>query len=160
MCKVSYFCAVKNEKCPMSIYKITKQNLKGKNFAFNTIPEFVGKDFPDRLFIFDGLLFIICISGKATITIDYKEYQVAQNDLVAILPKHICKISGCTDDLDIKLIFVSADFLHHLPMTPDFDLLKRIVVCPYAKLDEGKLDDLQKIHSLINKYDSNDRLAE
>lgn len=159
ICKVSYFCAVMNGKCHMNIYKITQQDLKGKTFAFKTIPEYTGNGFPDRLFIFDGLLFIICISGKATITIDYKEYLIAQNDLVAILPKHICKISGGTDDLEIMLILVSADFLHHLPITPDFDLLKRIVVCPCAKLDEGKLDDLQKIHSLIEKYDSDDRLA-
>lgn len=143
----------------MNIYEIAKLNLEGKNFAFKTIPEFVGKDFQDRPFVFDGLLFNICIGGAAEITIDYKEYPVAQNDLVVILPKHICKISGCTDDLDIRLILVSADFLYHLPMTPDFDLLKRIAVSPCTKLDEGKLDDLKKIHSLINKYGSDDRLS-
>lgn len=143
----------------MNIYEIAKLNLEGKNFAFKTMQEFVGKDFQDRLFVFDGLLFNICIKGSAKITIDYKEYPVAPNDLVVILPKHICKISGCTDDLDIRLILVSADFLYRLPMTPDFDLLKRVAVCPCAKLDEGKLDDLQKIHSLINKYGSYDRLA-
>lgn len=143
----------------MNIYEIEKLHLKGKNFAFKTISEFAGNDFQDRLFVFDGLLFNICIRGEATITIDYEAYPIAANDMVAILPKHICKISGCTDDLDIRQILVSADFLCHLPLTPDFDLLKRMAVCPRVRLDEEKMDDLQKIHSLINRYGSDDRLS-
>lgn len=143
----------------MNIYEIENLNLKGRNFAFKTISEFLGKNFQGQLFVFDGLLFNICIKGSAKITIDYKEYPIDANSLVAILPKHICSINNCTSDFDIRMILVSADFLYHLPITPDFDLLKKMAIRPCVKLDERKLDDLQKIHSLITRYGSDDKLA-
>lgn len=61
--------------------------------------------------------------------------------------------------MEIRTILVSSDFMCHLPITPDFDLLKRIAIQPCVKLDEGKLEDLLQIHSLINKYNSDDQLA-
>ena len=143
----------------MNIYEIEKLNLKERNFAFKTISEFLGKNFQGQLFVFDGLLLSICIHGTAKITIDYKEYLIGTNSMVVILPKHIYAISDCSCDLDIRMIVVSSDFLYHLPITPDFDLLKRMAIQPCTKLDQGKLEDLQKIHSIINRYDSDDKLA-
>lgn len=143
----------------MNIYEIGKLNLSGRNFAFKTISEFLGKNFQDHLFVFDGFLFYICINGTAKITIDYKEYSIDANSMVVVLPKHLCKISGCSSDLDIRMVLVSSDFLCHLPITPDFDLLKKMVVQPCVKLDERKLEDLQKIHSLINRYGPADKFA-
>lgn len=143
----------------MNIYEIGKLNLSGRNFAFKTISEFLGKNFQDHLFVFDGFLFYICIKGTAKITIDYKEYPIDANSMVVVLPKHLCKISSCSSDLDIRMVLVSSDFLCHLPITPDFDLLKKMVVQPCVKLDERKLEDLQKIHSLINRYGPADKFA-
>lgn len=143
----------------MNVYEIEKLNLSGRNFAFRTLSEFLGKNFQDQLYVFDGILFNICIKGRAKITIDYKEYPIDANTMVVILPKHICSISDCSEDLDMRLISVSADFLCHLPITPDFDLLKKIAIQPCVKLDERKLDDLQKMHSIINRYDSEDKLS-
>ena len=143
----------------MNIYEIGKLNLSGRYFAFKTISEFLGKNFQDHLFVFDGFLFYICINGTAKITIDYKEYPIDANSMVVVLPKHLCKISGCSSDLDIRMVLVSSDFLCHLPITPDFDLLKKMVVQPCVKLDERKLEDLQKIHSLINRYGPADKFA-
>lgn len=143
----------------MNIYEIEKLNLNRRNFAFRNISEFLGNNFQGHLFVFDGLLFNICIKGNATITIDYKEYPVSANSMVVILPKHICSIKDCSRDLDIRMISVSSDFLCQLPITPDFNLLKRIVIQPCVRLDEDKMDDLLKIHSIINRYDSDDRLS-
>lgn len=144
----------------MNIYEIEKLHLSGRNFAFKTISEFLGKNFQDQLYVFDGILFNICIKGSAKITIDYKEYMIGTNSMVVILPKHIYSIGDCSADLDMRLISVSADFLCHQPITPDFDLLKNIAIQPCVKLDAMKLDDLQKIHSIINRYDSDDQLAQ
>lgn len=143
----------------MNVYEIEKLNLSGRNFAFRTISEFLGRDFQDQSYVFDGLLLNICIGGTAKITIDYKEYTIGANSMVAVLPKHICSIGGCSRDLDMRIILVSSDFMCHLPITPDFDLLRRIAMRPCVKLDGGKLDDLQKIHSIIDRYDSGDKLA-
>lgn len=142
----------------MNIYEIEKQNLSGKNFAFKTLSAGLGDSYQDQRFIFDGLLLIICTNGTAKIIIDYKNYRIDAKSLIVILPKHICSICDCSNDLEVKMILVSSDFMCHLPITPDFNLLKRIAIRPYAKLDDGKLDDLLKIGSLINKYDSDDKL--
>lgn len=143
----------------MNIYEIEKQNLGGRSFTFKTISEFLGKNFQDQIFVFDGLLLNICINGTAKITIDYKKYLIDANSLIIILPKHIYTICECSKDLDIRMVLVSSDFICHLPITPDFDLLKKMAIQPCVKLNKGKLEDLQKIHSLIDKYNSDDKLT-
>ena len=143
----------------MNIYEIEKQNLNKKSFAFKTISEFLGNSFEEQMFVFDGLLLNICINGTAIINIDYKKYSIDVNSMVVILPKHIFSICDCSKDLDLKMILVSSDFMCHLPISPDFDLLKKIAICPCVKLDERMLDDLQKIYFLINRYNSEDKLA-
>lgn len=70
----------------MNVYEIEKLNLSGRNFAFRTLSEFLGKNFQDQLYVFDGILFNICIKGRAKITIDYKEYSIDANIMVVILP--------------------------------------------------------------------------
>lgn len=144
----------------MNIYEIEKLNLSGRNFAFRTMSEFLGRNFQDHLFVFDGFLFSICIEGTARITIDYKEYCIDAHSLVAIMPKHLCRISECSDNLDIRMVFVSSDFMCHLPITPDFGLLKRMLIRPCVKLDDGKLDDLLKIHSIVGRYSQDDKLSD
>lgn len=143
----------------MNIYEIGKLNLSGRNFAFQTVSEFLGKSFHDQLFVFDGLLLIICMKGTARITINYKAYRIDAHSMIVILPKHICAINDCSDDLDIRLILVSSDWLCHLPVTPDFDLLKRMAIQPCVKLDEGIQDDLLNMHALINRYGADDKLT-
>lgn len=159
MCRISYLCMMDNLNGTMNIYDIEKLNLSGRNFAFRTISEFLGTNYQDQLYVYDGVLFHICIRGTAKITIDYKEYPVAANSMVVLLPKHICSIGDCSEDLHIILISVSVDYLCHLPIMPDFNLLKKIAVRPCVKLGGRELDDLQKIHSVINRYDSDDNLS-
>lgn len=143
----------------MNIYEIEKQNLSGRSFAFKTISEFLGKNFQNQMFVFDGLLLNICVNGTAKMTIDYNKYQIEANSMIVILPKHIFSISDCSKCLDIRMILVSSDFMCNLPITPDFDLLKNMAIFPCVKLDENMLDDLQKIHLLINRYNSDDKIT-
>lgn len=143
----------------MNIYEIEKQNLSRRSFAFKNVSEFLGKNFQNQMFIFDGILLNICVSGIAKIRIDYKKYQIEANSMVVILPKHIFSICDCSKDLDIRMVLVSSDFMCNLPITPDFNLLKKMTIFPYVKLNERILDDLQKIHLLINRYNSDDKLA-
>lgn len=143
----------------MIYMKIEKLHLGGRSFAYKIISEFLGKNFQDQLFVFDGFLLNICIDGTAQITIDHKKYLIDANSIVVILPKHIYSICDCSKDLDIRTILVSADFMCNLPIIPDFDLLKKMAIRPCVKLDERKSDELQKIHFLINRYNSYDKLA-
>lgn len=120
----------------MDIYEITKRDLRDRNFAFRDETEFLGKDFRNQPFIFDGLLVNICTKGTARIKIDYIEYRVSANDMLIILPRHICSILECSVDFEIRIILVSLEFTCSLQLTPDFDLLKRVEIEPCVHLDK------------------------
>ena len=118
----------------MNIYEITKRDLRDRNFAFKDETEFLGKDFENQYFIFNGLLFYICISGTAKIKINYKEYQVTADDMFIIPPKHICSIYGCSPGFKVRLILISLDFLCSMPVTPNFDLFQKALLCSARKM--------------------------
>ena len=75
------------------------------------------------------------------------------------MPKHIFSIWECSSDLDIRVIFIALDFMYHLPITPDFDLFKSIDIFPCVNLDRGQLEDMLKIHSVIERYNSDSKLS-
>lgn len=131
----------------------------GRSCAVEHLADLAERGFHGEPFVFDGLIFILCLKGLAKITIDYKEYCLDANGAVVVLPKHICSIGHCSDDLDVRVVSVSADFMCHVPVTPDFNLLKKIAVHPYVKLEDGSLDDILKIHSMIGRYGSEDRTS-
>mgnify|MGYP002560152514 CR=1 FL=1 len=143
----------------MDIYEITKRDLRDRNFAFRDETEFLGKDFRNQPFIFDGLLVNICTKGTARIKIDYIEYRVSANDMLIILPRHICSILECSVDFEIRIILVSLEFTCSLQLTPDFDLLKRVEIEPCVHLDKCQLEDMLKIHSIITRHNGNDELS-
>lgn len=143
----------------MKTNEIDELKLGGRSIAFRNVSEFLGKDFRDHPFVFDGVLFGVCIRGTATVKIDYREYTVAADSIVVVLPKHICSVKDCSCDLDMRVVMVSSDFLCRLPIVPDFNLLKRVLVRPCVGLDAEKREDMLKIHSLIGRYCSDDRLS-
>lgn len=143
----------------MNIYEIDKQDLGGRNFAFKNIADFLGDGFLRQSFIFDGFVFCVCINGSAKMKINYKEYPIGSNKLFVIMPKHIFSIWECSSDLDIRVIFIALDFMYHLPITPDFDLFKSIDIFPCVNLDRGQLEDMLKIHSVIERYNSDSKLS-
>lgn len=136
----------------MNTYEIDKQDFNGKDFDLRDIAEFLGEGFQNQSFIFEGFVFNICISGSAKIKINYQEYEITANSLFVIFPKHIFSIRECSPDLDIKIVFISLDFLYHLPITPDWNLFKGIDMYPCVKLDEGQLNDMLKIYSVTQHY--------
>ena len=137
----------------MNPYKIKEAELAGRNFAFKNITGFLGKDFRGQSFFFDGFVFCICIGGRIRIRINYGEYEVMAGEMFAVLPKHIFSVLECSADVDARTVFISLDFMHHLSVIPDFDLLSHINLHPCAKLDEGQVEDMVKIHSVIQRYD-------
>lgn len=143
----------------MDIYEITKSDLCNRNFTFRDETEFLGKNYQNQPFIFDGLLFNVCIRGTAKIKINYKEYQIKANDMFIILPKHICSIYECSPEFEVRIILVSLDFVCSLPIRPDFDLFKSVDLHPCIQLDNSQLDDMLKIHSVITHYNGNSELS-
>lgn len=143
----------------MDIYEITGRDLCDRNFAFRNETELLGKNFQNQPFIFDGLLFNICIGGTAKIKINYEEYRIKANDMFIILPKHISSIYDCSPEFEVRIILISLDFICTLPITPNFNLFKRVDSHPCVQLDDSQLDDMLKIHSVITHYNDRSELS-
>lgn len=143
----------------MNIYEIGKRDLGNRKFAFSGVASFLGKDFSTQSFIFEGFVFNVCLKGSARIRIDYKEHLISGNDIFVILPKHIFSVLEYSADFDVRILLIPFDFMYHLPIAPDLDLLKNIDVCPCARMDDGVRDDIQKIYSIIERYNNNEGLS-
>lgn len=143
----------------MNIYEITKRDLCNRNFAFKDEADLLGRDYLGRPFIFEGLLVNVCIAGTARVRIGYREYRVSANDMFVILPRQICSVRECSEELEVRIIMISLDFMCSLPIVPDFDLYRSVDVNPCVRLDEGRMDDILKIHSVIMRYGGGDDMS-
>lgn len=137
----------------MNTDKIENKDLSGRNFAFKDLTDFLGMDFQEQLFSFDGFAFCLCTIGRIRIRINYSEYLVESGEMFVVLAKHIFSVLEYSDDIEVKAIFISLDFMYHMPVSLDFDLLTHVNVHPCAKLDGKQTEDLIKIYSIIRHYD-------
>lgn len=132
--------------------------MEGRNFAFKDLTAFLGQGFQGQSFVFDGFAFCICTNGGIRIRINYSEYQVVSGEMFVVLPKHIFSVLEYSVDVEVKTVFISLDFMHHLPIAPDFDLLTHINMHPCAKLDKEQVEDLMNLHSVFQHYDKEEKL--
>lgn len=128
-------------------------------FAFKELIEVLGKDFQGQSFIFDGFMFGLCMRGTVKIRINYNEYEVSDRDLFIISPRYIFSVLEYSPDFQAKLLFVSLDFVYHIPVIPDFDWLKNLSSNPCVNLDNGKVSDLVNLYTMIERYDDSESLS-
>lgn len=128
-------------------------------FAFRELTEVLGRDFQGQPFISDGFMINLCTAGMVKIRIDYREYTVSARELFVIPPKRIFSVLEYSPDFEAKLLFVSLDFVHHIPMTPDFDWLKRITDYPCARLSDDTVHDLVALYAMIERYDGREGMS-
>lgn len=142
----------------MNTYRIEDRDLNGRNFAFKDLTTFLGQGFQGQSFVFDGFAFCICTNGCIRIRINYSEYQVMSGKMFVVLPKHIFSVLEYSADVKVRTVFISLDFMHHLPITPDFDLLAHINIYPCAKLDKEQVEDMMNLYSVFQHYDKEEKL--
>lgn len=143
----------------MNADKIESKDLSGRNFAFKDLTDFFGMDFQEQLSSFDGFAFCLCTSGRIHFRINYSEYQVESGEMFVVLAKHIFSVLEYSDDIEVKAVFISLDFMYHMPISLDFDLLTYVNVHPCAKLARKQVEDLIKIYSVIQHYDHESKLS-
>lgn len=130
------------------------------SFAFKELIEVLGNEFQGQFFIFEGFMFGLCTEGAIKVRINYNEYWVSENNLFIIPPKHIFSVLEYSSDFQAKLLFVSLDFIHRIPVIPDFDWLKNISSNPCVELDHEKVCDLINLYTMIERYDDSEELSE
>ncbi len=122
-----------------------------KNFvASNNDKDPLGLHFSfDQPFMFDGVVFGICIKGEAKIKIAFKEYVVAKNSLITILPGHILEMTEQSEDFFIEILAFSDRFIADMPLPRDIQILKEISLNPILMIQEEDIDKLLRYHSFI-----------
>ena len=90
--------------------------------------------------------------------INSRQVEVFSQQLFIILPRHLFTIKNHSSDLKLNLIFLSLDFLHQLPVSPDLDILKKaydqpiIILCQekYSEITGGKIKRLASVTDIKN----------
>lgn len=110
----------------------------------------------EQALIFNGFVFGVCLKGNAQFKINYRTYEISENEIFTILPDQIFKLIRESNDLLIETLFLSADFIIRLPLPKNFDLLKKIDSSPTQKVKKDAIHDILEIHSLIAKHHHNE----
>ncbi|HHV84252.1 MAG TPA: AraC family transcriptional regulator [Petrimonas sp.] len=97
-------------------------------------------------FIFEGILFVICLKGTGQVLINFKEYSVTENSIITIPPNVIVQITDHSEDFLTEMIAFSADYLVDMPMFKDFDLLQKMASQPVLNITE------EESRAILNYY--------
>lgn len=112
---------------------------------------------PNCPFVLEGVAFAICISGKAQVKINTKEYQIEKNMVIAIMPYFITELIHKSDDLKVEFLIFSFDFLIEIPSIPNFDITTSIMDASCLKITEDEASKYLELHYFIAKqYQRND----
>ena len=103
----------------------------------------------DHPFIFEGIVFSICLKGTGKIQINYNEYEITENTIVTIPPKQIVQVMGKSDDFLIEMLAFSPDYLVDMALPKDFDIPKRVMSMPVISITPQEREDILKYHTFI-----------
>lgn len=106
----------------------------------------------DESFIFSGFALAVCLKGKATLQINYRDFDLREGCIFTYMPNQIIKVKDRSADFLIENLFLSADYVLQLPLHKDFDLLKRMAEYPLQKISDEALHNMLEFHSLIAKH--------
>lgn len=123
-----------------------------KNFVLQDKSAISREQALDELFIFNGLVLTICLKGKATIQINYRDFSFRDGYIFTYMPNQLFKVKEMSDDFLMETLFLSYDYIMQLPLPKDFDLLKKIATTPVQKANEVTMHNMLEFHSLITKH--------
>ena len=126
-----------------------------KNFVLKDASEIMPDQSLATPLIFNGFIFGVCLKGNMKFNINYKLCEVSENDIFTILPNHIFKVVQLSPELVIETLFLSFDYVLHLPLSKNFDLLKKMIEYPTQKVNREDVHDILEIHALITKHHNN-----
>lgn len=95
---------------------------------------------------------LFCRRGDIKIKHDMREYELHENELMAIFPGTICEYIGHSDDLN--LIFIGLDNPHMIKETPgNISSIPRwyLMHCPIIHMTQDDADDFCSLYYLMRK---------
>ena len=110
----------------------------------------------EESFLFDGFVLGFCLRGSLAFKFDYAKFEVSSGGFFVILPHRLFSVVSSSSDLDLKIFLLSTDFILSLPVSPDFQMLKKADACPCLQLEDSVSEDIQVLYRMIERYGEED----
>lgn len=125
-------------------------NLFSQDYSItnSSMPSHVSFEYP---FLSKGMLFGLCLKGKAKLRINLKEYTLSPNSVFTILPNQIFESLENSEDHYVECLFFSTDFVNTLPFPKDFDVLNNMAHSPCLQVSEENMKELIEYRIFISK---------
>lgn len=94
----------------------------------------------EQALLFSGFVFGICFKGNAVVRINGTGFETVSGNVFVVLPKHVFSVVSHSDDIDMKLIYLSLDFIRKLPVSPNFESMKSALANPCIEIGEWAAD--------------------
>lgn len=136
--------------------KATRLSVKDfSNGGSHSDPDLIsmeGCDFPDMFTfgnpgILDGVAFGICMRGRVRIKINTKLYNIDESSAMVIMPNHIVEPIERSDDLILKLIFVSLDYVSGLKL--NIEAVRLLENTPCIKISAAEKEIFDRMFDLV-----------
>lgn len=111
-------------------------------------PEYIDLN---ETFIFDGLIFCVCIKGAGTLKINHHQYDLKPNMIISIFPNNISKMIKVSDDFLLEVMFFSRDYFSSIPLRLEKDIFIEIIENPVIEVEKQVVYNILELHSIIIK---------
>lgn len=122
-----------------------------KHFILSDSDNVFSKFSFDEPVVFEGITLGFCLKGRAKLRINFKEFDLKPNTILAVVPHQMSTILDKSDDFFMECLFVSVDFIVDFPLPKNFDLLSNIMRYPCMELSVEAMEDLLEYHAMIVK---------
>ena len=100
-------------------------------------------------FMFEGIVFAMCLEGNGRIQINYREFLIEKNSIITIPPNQIVQTMDKSEDFLIELLAFSPDYLIDMALPKDFDIPKKIIAMPVLNIGEEDIKKILGYHTFI-----------
>lgn len=106
-------------------------------------------------YVFEEITFALCTKGYACIKINMEEYAIEEESILIIPSDHLIELISKSDDLELKTLFFSFDFISDLNLHNRYGIIEKTLRTPSLKVSQKDMYILIEFHSLIlHLYDS------
>jgi AraC-like DNA-binding protein len=100
-------------------------------------------------FMFEGIVFAMCLKGTGRIQINYREFRIEKNSIITIPPNQIVQAMDRSEDFLIELLAFSPDYLIDMALPKDFDIPRKVIAMPVLNLTEKDIQKILGYHTFI-----------
>lgn len=103
-------------------------------------------------FMYNGMIVLICLSGRSLINLNHKEYEIKENDILTIFPNHITQIVEVSDVFLYSALFLNWEYLLKSAIKTDLEVLQKIAKTPLVSVQKEDLNDVMSLYLLLSKH--------